>query len=462
MDGKANGAVSQRIGEHVAQTCWANLPPATAHATRRALLDALGVSLAATGLAPEVEAFRQRVLADGGRRQSRLLAGGRRVPAEAAAFANAALGHAMDYGDTFDAGPAHPSAALAPALLALADADPGIDGGLFLAAMAAGSDLACRLSLAPARPYEDGGWYPPPMVGALGAAAAAARLLGLGADGIVQAIGLAMLGAAFPGEMKYDPLTRLRALREAFAARAATSAALLARDGVRGFVAPLEGKAGFFAIHGGGLNEGALLGDLGARFLGDEVSFKPWPCCRGTHAYIEAAMALRPLVAGRAIVTIETPIGPVQQMLSRPVARKARPESAIDAKFSIPFTTAHALVHGSVTLDSFGPGALSDPAVLALAARVQPVDAPGWGRAQAASGALTLLLADGTRLHRDVPQAAGHPGAPLADEELVAKFIACAARARRPMPANRAEGLARHILRLGPDHPACSILRAAA
>jgi 2-methylcitrate dehydratase PrpD len=457
LRGTTKERASATIGRHFAATDIASLPPATVAATRRALLDAYGVMLAATGLAPDTAPFRARVIADGGRAEARILGSDARVPATAAAFANGALGHALDFGDTFDAGPAHPNAALVPALLALADADPTIDGGQLIAAMALGSDLACRISLAPARPYEEGGWYPPPFGGMIGAAAACAKLIGLDADGIVQAIGLALCQASFPGEIKYDPDTRLRGLREAFAARSAVSAALLARDGVRGFAAPLEGKGGFFALHGGGMREDVLLADLGTRFLGDQVSFKPWPSCRGTHAYIEAALALRERIGTREIAVIEAETGPIQEMLIAPLPAKAAPASAIDAKFSIPFTTAAALVHGAVTIDSFGPESLADREVLAIAARVVARANPSWGRAEAASGGLTIELADGERLSASVPQAAGHPDRPMSEADLIAKFTTCAARAAQPIDLVRAQTIAAAILSLGPNVSAASI-----
>ena len=441
------------IGRHFAATGFASLRPETIHATRRALLDAYGVMLAATGLAPDAAPFRARVIADGGAPQSRVLGASTRVPATAAAFANGALGHALDFGDTFDAGPAHPNAALVPALLALADADPSIDGGRLIAAMALGSDLACRVSLAPERPYEAGGWYPPPFGGMIGAAAACAQLIGLDADGIVQAIGLALCQASFPGEIKHDPQTRLRGLREAFAARAAVSAALLARDGVRGFAAPLEGRGGFFALHGGGLREDVLLADLGERYLGDEVSFKPWPCCRGTHAYIEAALTLRARVGQPTIVRIDAETGPIQDMLIAPIAEKIAPASAIDAKFSIPFTIAVALVHGAVDLDSFGPAMLSDPSVLGVARLVVARPNGAWGRAEAASGGVTILLDDGDRLTHIVAQAAGHPDRPVSDDELAQKFIMCAARASPPVTHADARSTVSRILDLGVADP---------
>lgn len=448
---------SLHLARHFAATNYASLGAETVHATCRALLDAHGVMLAATGLAPDTLPFRARALADGGRPESRLLGGDDRVPATGAAFANGALGHALDFGDTFDAGPAHPNAALVPALLALADADPTIDGGQFVTAVALGSDLACRISLAPERPLEAGGWYPPPFGGMIGAAAACAKLIGLDAEGIVQAMGLALCQASFPGEIKHDADTRLRGLREAFAARSAVSAALLARDGVRGFAAPLEGKGGFFMLHGGGLREDVLLARLGTRYLGDEVSFKPWPCCRGTHAYIEAALELRQQVDWRAIDRVDTETGPIQEMLITPHEAKAAPGSAIDAKFSIPYTVAAALVHGAVTLDSFSPSALMDPDVLALARKVIARRNPAWGRAEAAAGALTVIDVSGTGHHHAVPQAAGHPDRPLGDDDLIDKFVTCVRHGAQPIGEARARALAQAILTLGPADKVATI-----
>jgi 2-methylcitrate dehydratase PrpD len=453
--------ISVQIAEHVADLAFEHLSPATLHATRRALLDALGVMLAATGIATDSLPYRTVALAQGSG-PSRVLGMNSGAAPAAAALANGALAHALDFGDTFDPGPAHPNAALVPALLALADADPTIDGARFLTAMTAGSDLACRLSLAPARAYEEGGWYPPALVGLIAAAVACAKLLGLGADGIRHAMGLAMLQGSFPGEIKYDATSPLRGVREAFAARGAVGAALLAQAGARAFAAPLEGRAGFFAIYGGGAARDSLTADLGARFLGDEVSFKPWPCCRGTHAYIEAAIALRECCDWREIKTISAEIGPIQEMLIRPQPDKAAPQSAIEAKFSIPFTTAFGFIHGGVSLDSFDHVARNNTAVLELAQHVTEYRNPAWGREHAASGSLVVTLRSGERLNHQVPHAIGHPGNPLSDDALVDKFVACAARATLPMMIEpNARSVAAQVLGLNGRSSATSLLRPA-
>lgn len=449
---------------HAISARWpGDLPDATTHATARALLDAIAVMLAASGLS--VEAAPYRAIAEREQRPdgSQLIGSDLRVSAQAAALANGALAHALDYGDTFDAGPAHPNAALVPALLALAEQEPGIDGRRFVTAMALGSDLACRLSLVAGPAIEQRGWYPPPLYGLVGAAAGCAYLLALDARGITDAIGLALAGANFPGEIKHDARSPLRGTREAFAAQGAVTAALLAREGARAFDAPLEGEAGFFAIFAGGDVELSPLTDgLGQRFVGDDVSFKPWPSCRGTHAYIEAALALRatPRFSTDRLAALEVTIGPVQEMLVFPSDRKNAPLTVTDAKFSIPYTVAVALVHGAVTLDSFDEAARANRQVRHVAAMVQATREPGWTRAHAASGRLTLRLTDGTSESLEILQALGHPSRPLSDAQLIAKFVACAGRARQPLGAEVAERLARRILAAATLPSAAEILRA--
>lgn len=445
-------AISATIAAHVAGLTLNALPEATRHATRRALLDAIGVTLGASGLGEDAAPYRRHAEMVSG--PSRLIGFDRSSSPALAALANGALAHQLDFGDTFDAGPAHPNAALVPALLALADARPELTFGEFLVAMTAGSDLACRLSIAAPRPYEEGGWYPPPLVNLIATAAACARFIGLDVDGIRHAMGLALLQGSFPSEIKYDATSPIRGVREGLVARAAVEAALLADAGATAFAEPLEGRAGFFAIYGGGAPRDALLDGLGETFLGDQVSFKPWPACRGTHPYIEAALILRDRVDPARIAGIEAETGPIQEMLIRPQPAKAAPTRAIEAKFSIPYTVAAALIDGAVTLDSFTAARIADTPTRALAHKVFERRNPAWGRGEAASGSLTITLDDGTTQTHSVMQAAGHPDRPMDDESLIAKFADCAAHAATAMDAPTARKLAIRILTLSCDVPA--------
>jgi 2-methylcitrate dehydratase PrpD len=274
--------VSQIIARHCAEVSSSGIPASAIEGARRALLDAVGVSLSATTLAPDAAPYLALTAQASG--PCRVIGTAISTDASHAAFANGALAHALDFGDCFDAGPAHPHAALVPVLFALADSHPGRTLDELLRALALGGDLACRLSLAPQRPFEDRGWYPPPLVNLIASAAAGAAFLGFDVERIVAAMSLALVSGAFPAALKYDRSSPLRGTREAFAARGAIEAVMLARQGAAGFADPLGGMGGLFDTYAGGFREGVLLADLGERFLGGEVSFKPWPACRGTQA----------------------------------------------------------------------------------------------------------------------------------------------------------------------------------
>lgn len=456
--------LSDALSHHIAQTRFEALPTATLDATRMALLDAIGVMLAASGMSPEAKPFRTLATA-GGMGPSLVLGGSERVPPQAAAFANGALAHALDFEDAFDRAPTHPNASLVPALLALADvkrADArGSEARTFLTAMAIGCDLACRMALALRRPMEAGGWYPPPIIGAFGATAGAAHLLGLNAEQTRSALSLILCQATAPGEIKHSRATTLRAVREAFPAQAAVTSALLAKAGVVGFETPLEGLGGFYQLYAdGAFDETSLLDGLGTRFHGEELSFKRWPACRGTHAYIEGALRLREKLDGewQRIARLTMVVGDVQRMLVEPAARKQAPATAIDAKFSIFFTAALALVRGEVGLHDFDAAALADPRLLSLTAKMEAGNDP-LRVSTAFGGIIEAELADGTRLSETIDTPLGHPSRPIARAAMIAKFVACAQQARVPYSAGQAETLAGRLLALGDDDDISALLR---
>jgi 2-methylcitrate dehydratase PrpD len=318
--------------------------------------------------------------------------------------------------------------------------------------MAIGCDVSCRVALSVGDALERSPWYPPTIVAALGAVAATAKLMQLDEGQIKDALSLLLCQLGVAGEIKHSEHTVLRAVREAFPAQTAVTAALLAAQGVRGFEAPLEGRGGFFKLFtNGSFDEAKLFADLGKRFYIDELSFKPWPCCRGTHPYIEAAQQLRAQhkIDWQQIKSIRARIGPVQRMLSEPVARKRAPSTAIDAKFSIPFTLASAFVDPEVTLDSFSNDKLENADVLGLAHKVE-FDYREQGMT-ATNGAIEVELADGQRFTAEITQALGHPSRPFADERLKAKFIDCVKRAAKPLSGAEAQGLVERVMRLEND-----------
>lgn len=418
--------VSQALAAHVAAARFEHLTPGAVAAAKRSLLDAVGVMLAASGLGEDCGAFVD--LAEPG--PCAVLGHGRTASVLSAALANGALAHALDYEDALDGAPIHPNAAVVPAALAVAQHVGGISGERLLTAIAVGCDLTCRLGLALTANPDDHGWYPPPILSAQGAVAAAAVLLGLDARQTTQAFALALGPSAQSAEFKRTPDSTLRAVRDAFATHAGVLASLLAARGVRAFDQPFEGPAGLFALFSRSpFRAEVLLKDLGRAWWGEQVSFKPWPSCRGTHAAIEAALRLRADVAPAQVQEIRLTGGPVQRMLAEPKAQKQAPATAIDAKFSLPFTVGLALAHGEVTLDSFER--LDDPAALEVAQRVSFRVGEGLGMADATGIVLEATVAGGGRTY-EVPVPSGHPSRPLSDAALAAKFRECAGRARVP------------------------------
>lgn len=444
--------LSIRLARQVTGLEFTSLPASTVKSTKRALLDAVGVISAASGLSNEAQPFIRLAMQSGGTAEASILGTGLRTTAVRAAFANGAMSHALDYEDAFDLAPVHPNASLIPAVLALAQSHASpLPGSEVIAAIAVGCEISCRLGLSLRRPLEEGGWYPPPILGAMGAVAGAARVLALTPEQLLDAWSLMLLQNSCSGQIIHSADSTLRAVREAFPAQAAVDCVQLAKAGIRGFSEVFEGRAGFFAMFAGGqYSPDELTRGLGERWAIDALSFKPWPSCRGTHAAIECALQLR-LQRGFDLALIDRIFvegGPVQAMLAEPPARKRAPLTAIDAKFSLPWTIALALVRGAVRLESFDAASLDDPTLRAIASRVEFRLREDWTRDRATSGTLDIQQSDGKSLHHVVDDALGSPARPLDDAGLMDKFLECLARAAQPQTTAQARTLAERILDL--------------
>lgn len=456
--------ITVALARHAAAARFEDLPPEAVAAAKRSLLDAVGVMIAASGLEPACRAFADQAREQGGPGQSTVLGYGFKAPALMAAFANGALAHALDFEDAFDGAPIHPNAPTIPAALAVAEARGGVSGKELIAAVAVGCDVVCRLGLAFTENLDVYGFYPPPILGAFGAATAAGRLLGLDERGFEDAFALTLSQSIATAQFKTTPDSTIRAVRDAFAAQAGVQAAQLAARGVRGFGGVFEGKHGFYALYARGAYDPAVILDrLGREFRGADVSFKPWPACRGTHAFIEAAQALAAQHQIRAdqVAHMTLTASPMMAMLAEPFEQKTAPTTAIDAKFSLAFTVATELVHGAVNLASFSREALADPRVLDLARRSTFVPDPAAppGMAGMTSGTLTLSLTDGRTVEARVERPRGHPSNPMSDAELRRKFLDCSAFAARPVSPEGAVAFADRVARLEAEDDVTGLLQ---
>ncbi|MBP1609630.1 MAG: MmgE/PrpD family protein [Acidobacteria bacterium] len=442
--------ISLILAEHVTAAKFEDLSQGAIEATKKSLLDAIGVTLAASGLGEGCKAFVDLAVQAGGTPESTIIGFGIKVPASMAALANGAMAHALDFEDAFDNAPIHPNAAVVAAALPVAQSVGSVSGRELIAALATGCDLVCRLGLSLTVNPDIYGWYPPPILGAFGATAAAAKLMKLDAAQTRDAFSLTLCQATCSSELKYSRDSMIRAVRDAFAAQAGVLAAKLAGSGVKGFDQPFEGKAGFFQLYAKGAYEPfTLLADLGKKYWGEEVSYKPWPSCRGTHPFIEALLALRQEHGLRAedIAEIKLSGGPLQKMLVEPLSQKQSPATAIDAKFSLPFTAACALVYGAVRLDHFLPVELRNPDIARLALKVSYEIAPGkeqeWRNG--VSGITEVRTVHGRVYTASIDYALGHPRNPIRHEALCDKFLLCAGQSARPRSRQKLESLINSI-----------------
>ncbi|MAK61873.1 MAG: 2-methylcitrate dehydratase [Ponticaulis sp.] len=452
--------VSAQIANHLATTRFDDLDDAAIEATKKSLLDALAVSLGATETEAPVRPFLNLARESWGQGNCEILGHPGVYSPEWAAFGNGALAHALDYEDAFDAAPMHPNAAVIPALLAMSQSEGSVSGKQFLTAMALGCDLACRLGLCLLTPAEAGGWYPPPMFTGFGAIAAAGKISKFEPRQYLDAFSFGLNQITCSGEIKYNPDSAIRAVRDAFPAKSAVLSARLAKSGMKGFDQPFEGKNGFFRLYANGdFSEEILLDGLGRNFKGSEISFKPWPSCRGTHAFIEAAIELRNQIPDLyEIDKLTLTGGPILEMLAYPLDMKRAPVVAIDAKFSIFYTTALALTRGHVTLNDFRPEDLSDPDILRLTAISDYVNDGSKDPKDASSGALDIQLKDSTRLQAVITEPRGSVSNPMSREDLTAKAIECTARARRPLSEAATRRLADTIWSLEAEEDAVESL----
>lgn len=454
----ASGAqteVSATLAHYVATTRFHMLPAEVVEMTKRAILDAIGVSLAATGLEPACRPFAELAMEMGGAPQSTLIGAGRKAPMAAAALANGALAHALDYEDSHEASRTHPNAATVAAALAAAE---GLDvsGQELITAVALGCDIVCRLGLAqieapgaaPGRAF-----YRPAILGTFGAVTAVASLLKLSAPETLDAFSLALCQNSCSGEILNSPDSHIRAVRDGMCAHAGVISALLAKRGVKGFGRPFEGPSGYFAMYWDGTHDDAVLtADLGRRFAGRDVAFKPWPSCRDTHLYIQAALELaaQSRIDVAHVASIVAPVGERNLIICEPAASKKAPTTAIDAKFSLYFTVATALAHKRVDLSSFTDEARGDRRVLDCAAKVSyRLDAQAARPLIDGGGAvLEVTMTDGTVHRQRVARLAGSIASPMSAAELVEKFIDCGRHAAAARSRDELQALAGQILSL--------------
>ncbi len=318
-----------------------------------------------------------------------------------------------------------------PSLAALGAAElASASGSTLIAGIVAGYEVCIRLGLALVpRDHYDRGFHPTATCGAFGAAAAAGRVLGLSPQAMEHAFGIALSQSA--GSMQYlENGAWTKRFQVGWAAHAGLAAACLAQRGVVGAARALEGRRGFLRAYAPAPEPERLCEGLGGRFLALEIAVKPYPCCRYSHAAMDALGALRDEQGLRTDEVIEVEIGLPRagyDLIADPPARKQAPQSVVDGQFSMPFLAGVMLRQGSMGWDDHARH-LRDPETLALARRVRcSVDSRAEAEFPAQMSAHVRLRTRRGTFERFAPIPKGEPERFPDALELRAKFDALVA-----------------------------------
>ena len=416
-------------------------------ATALFVLDSLGVTIGARnapGIAAMTPALRALEPAGG---PATLLTDGSKAGPATAAFLNAAAAHALEFDDTHDEARIHALCAVLPAALAVAEAQGGVSGERFIAAIALGTELFCRLGLS-CPEFLDRGWHPTTAFGGISSAAACALLMDLDTEKIGHAMAAAYAQMCGNNQSIADGALTKRA-GPGFAARNGVTAAYLAAAGITGPLRFLEGKSGLFALYQGDAAEPeALFRDWGKEWRLLDLSVKPYPCCRCTHGLIELGIDLhrqgiRPEEVAEGVLYLG---GVNHKIVHAPFDPKNAADPVVHSQFNARYTFASGLADGRVDLATFdrsrvlsGNGALAERLTCEISPTIAASSLPG--------ASVTLRMRDGTTRTAANDKLLGAPDHPLTRDELLEKFRGALAHGQGASPAE-AETLAQVVLDL--------------
>ena len=424
----AAAPVSRALADFAAGARFDALPTEVRHATTRAVLDWLGSALAGA-LEPPAVIARHVVRLLGASDDAGVFAG-HRSSAAGAALANGVASHVLELDDVHKGSTLHAAAPVIPAALAVAEREHAT-GRDFLLAVAVGYDVALRVGEA-VNPSHYHFWHPTGTAATFGAAAAAGSLLRLDAAQMLDALGTAGTQAAGLWEFNADGAMS-KALHPGKAAFNGVLAADLARRGFSGATRILEGERGFFRATAASHDPTRVTESLGSRWKILENCYKLHSCCGHTHTAIDVALEHRAAHGWSGAdaldrlerVEVET------YAQGYEIVKAPDPATPYQAKFSLAFCVAAALLEGEVGLGQFTPerfaaSGVVNPAIAALLPRVHVRVAPDvtdrypaeWGTR------VTFVHADRTRTQRAAAFPRGNPENPVSTQALADKLRA--------------------------------------
>lgn len=427
----SDSLVTDAVVEFVLGTEYEDVPEDVRVIMRRCFVDGAGLMVA--GSTEESGRIIQNYLREiGGEPEARVFGTSMVAPAHLAALANGVAGHAMDYDDTqLSSYPdrvygllTHPTCPVMPAAFALAEA-LGATGQELLAAFALGFEVECKVAEAIRPDHYVKGFHSTGTIGAIGAATAAAKLMGLDERQLRMCYGIVCSESA---GLRANFGTMTKPYHCGRAAENGVVAARLAAGGYSADPAIFDGRWGFFQIMGGGRDEDHIVGKLGAPWSAVDpgVSIKPYPCGSLSHPAMDAARDLILENDVRPEQVRELRFGTTSRVLEP--LRYAEPQNELEAKFSLQFGFAALLLERAAGIAQYRDEVVRRPDVVEMMKKVrafmdEDIEAQGYALIR---GRVEIELEDGTVHEKMSEISRGTPQRPMDREELFGKFTECA------------------------------------
>jgi len=418
---------SEALAAFAAGLSYEAIPTEISERSKYLILDAIGIAMAAKQF-PFAGRILDGLKAIGEPGGSSLVGYADKLSVRDAAIMNGALIHGLDYDDTHMKAVVHATSATLPATLVMGE-KLGASGRDMLTAYVIGMEAAIRIGMAANFGFHHNGLHATGIVSHFASALIAGRLLGHDAEQLAMAQGLVGSTAQASQQFVDDGAWNKR-FHPGWGAAAGITAAYLAQHGFVAPKQPYEGRFGLFQTltkHGDDCRPEEISADLGQRWEGVESAIKPYPTCHFTHAVADAALALRkehglaPDAIDHIRVLLPQDVIPI---VVEPVAAKRRPVSDYDAKFSAQFIAAACFVRGKFGLAELEDDALADPAILALADKVDCSPDPDADFPRVYPGAVVVSTKDGGEFVHTERVNRGAAERALTEAEIVEKYDA--------------------------------------
>jgi 2-methylcitrate dehydratase PrpD len=424
--------LAQELAQRINALSFNDLPVEAIHWAKVGILDTVGVTLA--GASEEATRIVEGTTR-GSSGPSLVFGGIRRVGALEAALVNGVASHALDFDDCNNTLGGHPSAPVLPALFALAD-EAGASGRDFIAAYVAGFETECKLAMGVHFYHYTKGWHPTATLGVFGSAAACAKILKLSEEKTATALAIA---ASLASGIKANFGTMTKPLHVGQCTRNGLFAALIARDGFTAGDRAFEHKQGFFNVFNGeGNYDAGKILPAWAKPLDivkPGIAIKQYPCCGSTHSALDVMLGLvrehRPAADAIERIDVWTHARRLEH------TNRPDPKSNLDAKFSVQYCMARAILDRTVAIEHFENNAHNEPAVRKLLPRVHaaPYTTAQFPADNHFGAEIRIALKGGKALSGKIDQPYGRTSENVLPASLLKeKFDNCAARA---LPAER-------------------------